>query len=67
MQLPLPSRIIKRLQRELRQAGQKEIGGLLMGEHICDELFHVVEITVQHSGGSEVCFVCAPADHQSQL
>src|ERR1700729_1486608 len=67
MQLLLPSPILKRLGRELRHAGRKETGGLLMGEHLHDDVFRVVDMTVQHSPGSEVCFVRDPGDHRLQL
>lgn len=67
MQLLLPPQIIKRLHHELRRAGRKEIGGLLMGEHARDEIFRVVDISVQRSGGSQACFIRNPADHQAQL
>jgi len=42
MQLLLAPQIIKRLKRELRRAGGRESGGLLMGEHVSEEVFHVV-------------------------
>lgn len=67
MQLLLPSQIIVRLRRELRRAGRKEIGGLLMGEHLRDEIFRVMDISVQRSGGSQACFVRDPNHHQVQL
>jgi [CysO sulfur-carrier protein]-S-L-cysteine hydrolase len=67
MQLLLPPQIIKRLRRELGRAGRKEVGGLLMGEHVRDETFRVIEVSVQRSGGSRACFVRDPANHQVQL
>lgn len=67
MQLLLAPQVGKRLQRELRRAGRREIGGLLMGEHIADELFRVVEISVQKAGGTDACFIRRPDDHRAQL
>jgi [CysO sulfur-carrier protein]-S-L-cysteine hydrolase len=67
MQILLPPQVTKRLNRELRRAGNREIGGLLFGEHLHDELFRVVEISVQRSGGSQSCFIRNPKDHQTQL
>jgi integrative and conjugative element protein (TIGR02256 family) len=67
MQLLLAPRVIKRLQRELRRAGRGEIGGVLMGEHVRDELFRIVDISVQRSGGSQACFIRRPKDHERQL
>jgi integrative and conjugative element protein (TIGR02256 family) len=67
MQLLLTPAIIQRLQRELRKAGRREIGGLLMGEHVQGELFRVVDLTVQHSGGTTACFIRHPHEHQAEL
>ena len=67
MQLLLAPQIVKRLKRELRRAGTREIGGLLMGEHVADELFRVVEISVQRTGGSDACFIRHPKDHEVTL
>jgi integrative and conjugative element protein (TIGR02256 family) len=67
MQILLTIEILKRLHRELRRAGEQEIGGLLMGEHVRDDIFRVVDISVQRSGGSHSCFVRDPSDHKTQL
>jgi integrative and conjugative element protein (TIGR02256 family) len=67
MQLLLTPLIVKRLHRELRRARKREIGGLLMGEHVRDEIFRVVDISVQRSGGSQACFIRNPKDHHAQL
>jgi [CysO sulfur-carrier protein]-S-L-cysteine hydrolase len=67
MHLLLPPQIIKRLYGELRRAGRREIGGLLMGEHVRDDVFRVVDISVQRLGGTQVCFIRNPTDHQTQL
>jgi integrative and conjugative element protein (TIGR02256 family) len=67
MELCLAPRVMKRLQRELRRAGTREIGGLLMGEHLGNELFRLVDISVQRSGGSHTCFIRSPKDHEDQL
>lgn len=67
MQLLLPSQLIRRLLRELQRAGKREIGGLLMGEHLRDEVFRIVDISVQRSGGDRACFIRHPKDHQKAL
>lgn len=67
MQLLLPSRQIRRLLRELQRAGEREIGGLLMGEHVRDEVFRIVDISVQRSGGDRACFIRNPKDHEKAL
>ncbi len=67
MQLLLTRPVVKSLRRELRRAGSREIGGLLMGEHVRDEVFRVVSISVQRSGGSQTCFIRQPQEHAAQL
>jgi integrative and conjugative element protein (TIGR02256 family) len=67
MQLLLAPEVMKRLRRELGWAGSREIGGLLLGEHVRDELFRVVEISVQRSGGSHAGFMRRPQRHEKQL
>lgn len=67
MQILIAPQVIKRLNRELHRAGSQEIGGLLMGEHLHDEVFRIVNISVQRSGGSEACFIRNPSDHQATL
>jgi integrative and conjugative element protein (TIGR02256 family) len=67
MQLLLPNPLIRRLLRELRRAGNREIGGLLMGEHVREEVFRIVDISVQRSGGTHACFIRHPKDHQKAL
>jgi hypothetical protein len=67
MQLLVARPVIKRLERELRRAGRRESGGLLMGEHLRDELFRLVELSVQRGGGTDVCFIRRPQDHKAQL
>lgn len=67
MKLLLPQPILQRLRLDLKDARHREIGGLLLGEHVEGETFRVVEATVQKSGGSAVHFVRDPAQHQRQL
>ncbi|MDP2331966.1 MAG: Mov34/MPN/PAD-1 family protein [Reyranella sp.] len=67
MKLLLPQSILQRLRLDLKDARRREIGGLLLGEHVEGETFRVVEATVQTSGGSAVHFVRDPAQHQRQL
>lgn len=67
MRILLTTPIANRLKRELRAAGRREIGGLLMGEHVADDVFRLVDISVQRSGGSASCFTRDPRDHQRQL
>lgn len=41
----------------LRQAGKREIGGILMGEHVGQNTFRVKEITVPRKGGTFATFI----------
>jgi [CysO sulfur-carrier protein]-S-L-cysteine hydrolase len=59
MKLLLPLKIIKRLRRELC-AGRREIGGILVGEHVAFDTFRIVDISIQLSGGSSAHFVRDP-------
>lgn len=67
MQLLLTAPVIKRLESELRRARRREIGGLLLGEHLGGELFSVVDISVQRSGGTHSGFTRNPEEHEIQL
>ncbi len=67
MKLLLPRSILKRLRHDLRSGKRREIGGLVLGEHVEGETFRVVELTVQKTGGSPVHFIRDPALHQQQL
>jgi integrative and conjugative element protein (TIGR02256 family) len=57
MRLILPLELIDRLEGELKQAGHREIGGVLVGEHVEGETFRLVDLSVQRSGGSRTRFV----------
>jgi len=57
MQLHLPPELIARLVAALSQAGLREIGGVLMGEHIGPDAFRVKELTIQRKGGTFASFI----------
>ena len=67
MDLLIPASIIEELQRELKTAGRREIGGLLFGEHIGGVVFRIVEVSVQRNGGTSAHFVRDPVLHREQL
>lgn len=50
MKILLPPEIVRRIRDALVKAGQDEIGGIMMGEHVGDATFRVVEVTVQDRG-----------------
>lgn len=47
----------RKLEATLRKAGQQEIGGILMGEHIAEDVYRVQELTVQGQAGTFASFV----------
>ncbi len=57
MRLLLPPEIVSQLALALKKAGRREIGGVLMGEHLGPDLFIVKEVTVQYKGGSFAAFL----------
>lgn len=46
MQLNLPREIRLQLETALRDAGRREIGGILMAEHIAENAFCVRSLTI---------------------
>jgi hypothetical protein len=57
MRLLVPQEIKARLVDALTQAGQREIGGILMGEHVGPETFRIKELTIQRKKGTFAAFV----------
>lgn len=57
MQLVVPSEIRAQLREALKQAGRREIGGILMGEDLRSDTFRVKEVSVQRHGGTFASFV----------
>lgn len=56
MKLILPVALVENLKRELRRAGSREIGGVLVGEYLGEETFRLADISVQRAGGSQAHF-----------
>jgi proteasome lid subunit RPN8/RPN11 len=66
MKLLLPPKIVQHLRREL--CGRRhEIGGVLVGESVGSDTFRLVDISVQHSGGTVAHFVRDPEHHRTFL
>jgi [CysO sulfur-carrier protein]-S-L-cysteine hydrolase len=49
--------VAQRLRAALAAGGQREVGGIVMGEHVADGTFRIREITVQLKGGTFARFV----------
>jgi hypothetical protein len=62
MQLLLPPDVVERLVTALKKAGLREIGGILMGEHVMENVFRVKDLTVQYHGSSFAAFWRAVQD-----
>lgn len=63
MRILLPDAVTGLWRAELRRAGRREIGGVLLGEALADGSFRVVEASVQREGGDAGSFVRDPAHH----
>lgn len=62
MKLLMPFDIASRLVGALTQVGRREIGGILMGEHVDLDTFRVKEITIQRKGGTFAAFTRIVSD-----
>ncbi|WP_043759403.1 Mov34/MPN/PAD-1 family protein [Methylobacterium oryzae] len=63
MKILLPKAVSAVWRRELKQAGQREIGGVLLGEALGGDEFRVLEASLQRDGGSPARFVRDPEHH----
>ncbi|HMN13618.1 MAG TPA: Mov34/MPN/PAD-1 family protein [Bellilinea sp.] len=57
MKLILPKQIRSQLEAALQDAGGREIGGILMGKHVAESTFRVMDLTIQSRGGNVFSFV----------
>lgn len=62
MKIHLPINIQQKLIQALEKARSYEIGGVLMGEHIAEAEFRIVDLTIQKQLGSTVFFTRLVAD-----
>ena len=67
MKIYLPNQIERRLVHAFEKAGSKEIGGVLMGEHIGEAEFRIVDLTIQKRRGTVAFFVRLVADAVASL
>lgn len=56
MKLRIGKKVIKEWLKALKKADDREIGGILFGEHIGDSDFKVIQATKQSKGGNQTCF-----------
>jgi hypothetical protein len=57
LQILLPDKVEQRLIAALKEARNREVGGILMGEHIADAVYRIRDLTIQRHGGTLASFV----------
>jgi hypothetical protein len=57
LQILLPDKIEQQLIATLKEARDREVGGILMGEHIADAVYRIRDLTIQCHGGTLASFV----------
>lgn len=67
MQLTIPADLAGHLRAELKGAGRREMGGILMGQKVGPDNFRLIEMTFQRSGGRYVSFARSSAMHDQAL
>ncbi|MGD0074725.1 MAG: Mov34/MPN/PAD-1 family protein [Candidatus Binataceae bacterium] len=67
MWIELPTEIEKRLRAALREAGKREIGGMLFAEQLVPGSFRIVDFSLDQCSGSHATFRRDPASHQLAL
>ena len=67
MKILIPKKIRKFMKRYMRQAGKKEIGGILMAEQIDSHNFRIVEFSVDARSGTTSSFFRNSANHDLEL
>lgn len=64
MRVRLRAECAERIRQALERAGIREIGGVLVGEHVGVDAFDIVDASVQTSDGSAATFVRSAIAHQ---
>jgi [CysO sulfur-carrier protein]-S-L-cysteine hydrolase len=67
VKIRLPPSLQQRLKDELARAKLCEVGGLLMAEHLGNDDYRIVDLSVQRGGGSAACFIRHPKKHRAHL
>lgn len=67
MRILLQGRTTEILRYELAAAKDREIGGILVGEHLEGDTFRIADISVQRMGGTSQHFMRDPAQHEEFL
>lgn len=64
MKLQVHPEQLQALAAHLAKAGDREIGGVLVGEHVSENVFRLVDLSFQESPGTKTCFVRRPEEHE---
>lgn len=64
IQVLIDDACLRRLKRELKLAGSREMGGVLAAENLGNGQFRIVAMSFQRSGGSVASFVRDPLFHR---
>lgn len=67
MKVELPDNIIARFKKNLRHAGKREIGGVLMGEQLAPGHFKIIDFSLDEITGTLAHFVRSPEKHNEVL
>lgn len=67
MKLFIPPSICQTLSRELKAAGRREIGGVMVAEYLGAGAFTLLDVSVQRQGGTQITFDRDPVQHQQFL
>jgi proteasome lid subunit RPN8/RPN11 len=60
MQIHLPRSSVQKLIEALKQAGSREIGGILMGEYLSPQVYRIADLTIQAQPGTLASFLRLP-------
>jgi integrative and conjugative element protein (TIGR02256 family) len=67
MRIELAHEIEKRLRKDLRQAGRREIGGMLFAEQLAPAHFKLIDFSTDRDAGDHTHFQRDPKVHQQAL
>lgn len=67
MKVELTPKVERRLRTALRQAGRREIGGMLMAEQLAPDHFRIVDFSLDEFSGSHTHFHRDPQTHRATL
>lgn len=67
LEVNISDTIVKKIKRELRAAGKRETGGILMAEQIKENTFSILDFSVDRIAGTESGFRRHEAEHVRAL